>query len=79
MADYKSGKRSSAIMAALARKLSDRDISDLAAYYASLPKARTAPTTWQFQGSDDGENWTTLDEQTDVTSWTASELRDFTL
>ena len=26
--------------------LSDRDIRDLAAYYASLPKARTAPTTY---------------------------------
>ena len=44
--DYKSGKRSSAIMEALATRLSDRDISDLAAYFASLPKARTAPTTY---------------------------------
>ncbi|MBS0446886.1 MAG: cytochrome c4 [Proteobacteria bacterium] len=44
--DYKSGKRSSAIMAALAQRLSDKDIDDLAAYYAYLPKARTAPTTY---------------------------------
>jgi len=44
--DYQSGKRSSAIMQALTAKLSDRDISDLAAYYAYLPKARTAPTTY---------------------------------
>ena len=44
--DYRGGKRASAIMEALARKLSDADIGDLAAYYASLPKARTAPTTY---------------------------------
>lgn len=44
--DYKSGKRQSSIMQALAANLSDRDISDLAAYYAYLPKARTAPTTY---------------------------------
>lgn len=44
--DYRSGKRASTIMAALAGRLSDRDISDLAAYYAYLPKARTAPTTY---------------------------------
>ncbi|MGZ5179706.1 MAG: c-type cytochrome [Ramlibacter sp.] len=44
--DYKAGKRASPIMEALARNLSDRDIADLAAYYDSLPKARTAPTTY---------------------------------
>jgi len=44
--DYKSGKRASSIMEALARNLSDRDIQDIAAYYAFLPKARTAPTTY---------------------------------
>lgn len=44
--DYKSGKRSSSVMQALAVGLSDRDIDDLAAYYAYLPKARTAPTTY---------------------------------
>ena len=44
--DYQAGKRSSAIMTALAQQLSDRDINDLAAYYAYLPKARTAPTTY---------------------------------
>lgn len=44
--DYKTGKRSSSIMEALAAKLSDRDIGDLSAYYAYLPKARTAPTTY---------------------------------
>jgi cytochrome c553 len=44
--DYKSGNRASSIMEALATRLSDKDIDDLAAYYASLPKARTAPTTY---------------------------------
>jgi cytochrome c553 len=46
LADYKAGKRASPIMQALAQKLSERDIADLAAYYAYLPKARTAPTTY---------------------------------
>ena len=44
--DYKSGKRSNAVMEQLAQRLSDRDIEDIAAYYAYLPKARTAPTTY---------------------------------
>jgi cytochrome c553 len=44
--DYRSGRRSSSIMEALARNLSDRDIDDLAAYYAYLPKARAGPTTY---------------------------------
>jgi cytochrome c553 len=44
--DYRSGHRGSPIMEALSRTLSDRDISDLAAYYAYLPKARAAPTTY---------------------------------
>jgi cytochrome c553 len=44
--DYKAGKRENTVMQALARSLSEADIRDLAAYYASLPKARTAPTTY---------------------------------
>jgi len=44
--DYKAGKRDSPIMVALSKSLSERDITDLAAYYAYLPKARTAPTTY---------------------------------
>jgi Cytochrome c553 len=44
--DYKSGKRSSAIMEAISKNLPDRDIDDLAAYFAYLPKARTAPTSY---------------------------------
>jgi cytochrome c553 len=44
--DYRSGKRSSPIMQALAAQLTDHDIADLAAYYGYLPKARNAPTTY---------------------------------
>lgn len=44
--DYKGGKRSSPIMQAISQTLSTQAISDLAAYYAYLPKARTAPTTY---------------------------------
>lgn len=34
--DYKSGKRSNAVMKAMAAGLSDQDMANLAAYYASL-------------------------------------------
>ena len=44
--DYKAGKRTSSIMQAISQALSEQAISDLAAYYAYLPKARTAPTTY---------------------------------
>ena len=44
--DYKSGKRTSPFMQAISQTLSEEGISDLAAYYAYLPKARTAPTTY---------------------------------
>ena len=44
--DFKDGRRSSAVMQALGRSLGEQDIVDLAAYYAYLPKARTAPTTY---------------------------------
>jgi cytochrome c553 len=44
--DYKTGQRRSPVMQALAENLSSQDIADLAAYYAFLPKARTAPTTY---------------------------------
>ena len=36
MDEFKSGKRSNAMMQAQAKPLSDADIADLAAYYASL-------------------------------------------
>ena len=44
--DYKSGRRAHSLMEQLARALSEKDINELAVYYASLPKARTAPTTY---------------------------------
>jgi len=44
--DYKSGHRKSSIMEGLAKAMSVRYVDDLGAYYASLPKARTAPTTY---------------------------------
>jgi len=44
--DYKSAKRASSVMTALAQGLSERDIDDLASYYAYLPKARSAATTY---------------------------------
>lgn len=44
--DFQGSQRTSAIMQALAKGLSNTDITDLAAYYAYLPKARNAPTTY---------------------------------
>ncbi len=44
--DYRDGHRASAIMQALAKGLSDAQMNDLGSYYAYLPKARTAPTTY---------------------------------
>lgn len=42
--DYQSGHRKSAIMAPLVRDLSDRDMRDLSAYYAYLPRLTQPPT-----------------------------------
>lgn len=36
MQDYKSGKRANAVMKAMTASLSDQDMANLAAYYASL-------------------------------------------
>lgn len=44
--DYRSGHRASPIMEAIVNTLSEQDVRDLAAYYAYLPKARTAPTLY---------------------------------
>jgi cytochrome c553 len=49
--DYKRGDRSSSIMQALARNLSDRDVDDIAAYYDSLPKARSAAARYDEPGA----------------------------
>ena len=45
LVDYKRGDRASSIMQALAAALSDRDVADIAAYYASLAKPRNTPIT----------------------------------
>lgn len=31
-----------------------------------------SPTSWTFQGSNDGTNWTVLDTQTNITSWSTT-------
>ena len=36
-----------------------------------------APKAWTFQGSNDGSTWTTLDTQTNQTSWQKSEVRAY--
>ena len=36
IADFKSGKRKNAMMEMMAKKLSDQDVADLAAYYSTL-------------------------------------------
>lgn len=38
-----------------------------------------APGAWDLYGSDDNDEWTKLDSQTNVTSWTASETKSFDL
>ena len=38
MADYKSGKKDHKMMVKLAKKTSDEDVANMAAYYASLKK-----------------------------------------
>ena len=38
MKDYKSGKRANAVMKGITASLSDQDMANLAAYYASLKK-----------------------------------------
>jgi len=43
--DYKSGDRASSAMQALAAPLTEAQMRDLAAYYASLPKPRNSPVT----------------------------------
>jgi len=45
MLDYKRGDRASAAMQAIAAPLDDKQIRELAAYYASLPRPRNTPFT----------------------------------
>jgi cytochrome c553 len=45
LVDYQRGDRAGTVMQALAARLTEGDVRDLAAYFASLPKARNAPVT----------------------------------
>jgi cytochrome c553 len=45
LADYQRGDRRHALMQSLAANLGQRDMADLAAYYASLPRERNVPVT----------------------------------
>ena len=45
LVDFKTGARASAVMAPLVADLSDADMRDLAAYYASLPRVTSSGTT----------------------------------
>ena len=45
LVDYRNGDRVNSVMQALASGLSERDVSDLAAYYASLPRPKGTPVT----------------------------------
>lgn len=38
-----------------------------------------SPKDWTFEGSNDGTNWTVIDNQTGHTSWAMNELKTFTL
>lgn len=38
-----------------------------------------SPKTWVFEGSNDGSTWTTLDTQTSVANWTATEKRTYNI
>ena len=38
-----------------------------------------SPVDWVFQGSPDGNSWSTLDTQSGHTSWNSGEIRSFTL
>ena len=38
-----------------------------------------SPKAWTFEGSNDGTNWTVLDIQTGVTSWSMNERKEFAI
>ena len=51
--EYKNGGRTNAIMNGMAAPLSDQDIKDLSAFFASLP-SKLSDLHGKIQGSDDG-------------------------
>ena len=46
-------------------------------YYQSLSPTERAPRDWTFSGSNDKENWTTLDTRSKVTDWKHPDARTF--
>jgi hypothetical protein len=44
-----------------------------------VPEPNRAPKNFTMKGSNDGTTWTTVDTQTNQTSWTSGEIRTFTL
>ena len=46
-------------------------------YYQSLTPSERAPRDWTFSGSNDKENWTTLDARSNVTDWKHPDARTF--
>ena len=45
-------------------------------YWAGSDNGLT-PYSWEFLGSNDGTNWTTLDSQTGQTNWASGQWRDY--
>lgn len=45
----------------------------------TIPEPNRAPKNWTMQGSQDNSSWTTLDTETNQTSWTSGQTRTFTL
>jgi len=38
-----------------------------------------SPKSWYFQGSNNGANWTTLDQRSNISTWTAAETKEFSV
>src|SRR5258708_16808841 len=43
-----------------------------------IPEPNRAPKTWTMQGSNNGTTWTTVDTQTNETSWVNGQVRSYT-
>lgn len=56
-----------------AKTISSYTVTSLTGY------ATRAPKNWTLEGSNDGSSWTTLDTQTNITSWTGTETKSYTI
>src|SRR6185369_13645874 len=43
----------------------------------TIPEPNRAPKNWTMEGSNDNSSWTTLDTQTNQTSWSSGEVRNY--